>query len=136
MLQPISSDIFCWTEIHGAQRNEPYPWNSYVIRVPSANVLALVDPLPMNDEHIEAVDNLGKPTHILLTCEFHVRETQTYRERWGCEVLTLEEGLEDFEIPIDGVFCDGDHLWDFITAIYVPDIYYPETARSVLYLRL
>jgi len=131
MLQQISSNVFCWSETHGAARNEPYPWNSYVIQVRDEGVLALVDPLAMDSEVMQEVERIGKPTHILLTCEFHVRETQKYRDRWECQVLTNEMGVEDFKIPIDETFRDGDHLWNLIEMIYVPDVYYPETAFLV-----
>lgn len=131
MLKQISSSVFCWSEIHGAARNEPYAWNSYVINAKANDMLALVDPLAMTDGEMQEVERIGKPTHILLTCEFHVRETQRYRDKWECRVLTLEEGIEDFEIPIDDTFRDGDQLWDLIRMIYVPDVYYPETAFLV-----
>ena len=131
MLKQISSSVFCWSEIHGAARNEPYLWNSYVIHVKDDHVLALVDPLAMTDEEIQEIERFCNPTYILLTCEMHVRETQRYRDKWGCQVLTLEEGIENFEIPIDKTFHSGDQLWNLITTIYVPDVYYPETAFLV-----
>jgi hypothetical protein len=49
MLKQISSNVFCWSELHGAARNEPYFWNSYVIRATDAQAIALVDPLVMSD---------------------------------------------------------------------------------------
>ncbi len=69
MLKQISSSVYCWSEIHGANRNEPYPWNSFVIRIKHGEGLVLVDPLPLPAEEEREIEALGNPAHILLTCE-------------------------------------------------------------------
>ena len=65
MLDRISDSVYAWREIHGEARNEPYPWNSYVIRAPARQVIALVDPLPMSPDERAETEKLGMPTHIL-----------------------------------------------------------------------
>ena len=50
MLTQVSNSVFCWSEIHGAARNEPYPWNSFIIRTNHGAGLVLVDPLPLSVE--------------------------------------------------------------------------------------
>ena len=131
MLRQISSHIYCWSEIHGADRNEPYPWNSYLIDVPDRDVLALVDPLPVPSDGAQEIERLGFPTHILLTCEFHLRESETLRRRWGCEIWANEIELDRYEAPLNGTFAHGQRLWDFVDLIYVPDVYFPETVLLV-----
>ena len=131
MLKKISQSVYSWSEIHGETRGEPYLWNSYAIHIEDENVLALVDPLSMSSDEMREIETLGRPTHILLTCEYHVRETETYRQKWGCEVLTNEVGLDDFEISIDATFRDGNRLWGLIDLVFVPGVYYPETALLV-----
>ena len=39
MLRQVTPHVYCWSEIHGAARNEPYPWNSYLIDVPNDDVV-------------------------------------------------------------------------------------------------
>ncbi len=128
MLNHISENIYYWLEVHGAERNEPYPWNSYVIHIPDQNVLALIDPLAASDETIHAIESLGTPTHILLTCEFHLRESEIYQERWGCEILVNEIEADRYDVLIDGLFYQGERLWNFIDPITITGVYYPETA--------
>ena len=126
MLKQISSTVYSWSEIHGAARNEPYLWNSYLIQVRDHNVLILVDPLPLSNEEIQEIEEIGTPTHILLTCNYHLRESQRFRQKWGCEVRLHQDGLEDSEVPIDGTLQDKDLLWDLIEVIHVPDVHYAE----------
>ena len=76
MLTQVSSSVFCWSEIHGAARNEPYPWNSFVVRTDYGDGLVLVDPFPLFAEDARGIEAMGKPAHILLTCEYHLRESE------------------------------------------------------------
>ena len=131
MLRQISSHVYCWSEVHGAARNEPYSWNSYLIDVPDKDVVALVDPLPISSGDVQEIEQIGVPTHILLTCEFHLRESEILRQRWGCEIWANEVELDRYETPVNGKFVHGERLWDFIGLIYVPDVYFPETVLLV-----
>lgn len=131
VLRKISPRVSVWSEIHGAARNEPYPWNSYVIHIPEEGALALVDPLPMAEEEVEELERIGTPTHILLTCEYHLRASETYRERWGCKLLANEAEADRYEVRLDGTFRDRQRLWGAIDLIFVPGNYYPETALLV-----
>lgn len=126
MLTQISSSVTCWSEIHGAARNEPYPWNSFVIRTNHGEGLVLVDPLPLFAEDARGIEAMGKPAHILLTCEYHVRESEAFRRRWGCDVRMHVDGLDYSEVTIDETFLDGDLLWDGIEVIHIPDAYHPD----------
>ncbi len=126
MLKQISSTVHMWSEIHGAARNEPYLWNSYVIQVKDRDVLILVDPLPLSAEELRAVEEIGTPTHILLTCNWHLRESQAFRQKWGCEVWLHQEGLKDSEVPVDGTLQGKEFLWDLIQVIHIPDVHYVE----------
>ena len=128
MLYQISPSVYSWPETHGAERGEPYPWNSYVIHLPDQNVLALIDPLAASDETLHAIETLGTPTHILLTCEFHLRESEVYQERWGCELHVNEVESDRYDVLIDGLFYHSEKLWDFIDPITITGVYYPETA--------
>ena len=126
MLKQISTSVYCWSEIHGAARNEPYPWNSFVIPTSHRDGLVLVDPLPLSAEDEREIVAMGEPAHILLTCEYHLRESEAFRERWGCDIRIHEDGLEHSEAPIDRTFQNGDLLWDRIEVIHIPDAYFPD----------
>ena len=126
MLKQISSAVHVWSEIHGAARNEPYLWNSYLIQGKDRHVLILVDPLPLSTEEIREVEEIGIPTHILLTCNWHLRESQAFRQKWGCEVHLHQDGLRDLDVPVDGTLQDKDLLWDLMQVIHIPDVHYVE----------
>ncbi|MBI1924360.1 hypothetical protein HYR99_08930 [Candidatus Poribacteria bacterium] len=125
MLQQLYSDVYCWTERHGKPETTYY-WNSFAIRMAQANVLALVDPLPLSAVEIRQIEEIGTPTHILLTCNWHLRESETFRQRWGCKIYINELGLDESETQIDGTFKHGDRLWDSIEVIHIPDVYWRE----------
>ena len=128
MMQPISPHVWMWQEIHGEARGEPYPWNSYVIDVPDWDILALVDPLDMSEDVAQEIEHIGTPTHILLTCDYHLRSSETYRKRWGCKIWVNEAEVDRYDVAIDGTFLDGQRLWNFIELIFVPGVKFLETA--------
>ena len=132
MLTQISSSVYSWSEIHGAARNEPYPWNSFVVRTHHADGLVLVDPLPLSAEEVREIEAVGEPAHILLTCEYHVRESEAFRDRWGCDIRIHADGLDYSDVTIDGTFLDGDLLWDRIEVIHIPDAYHPDEVAFLM----
>ena len=125
MLQHLYGDVYYWTERHGKPQTTYY-WNSYAIRIDQANVLALVDPLPLTDEEIRQIEGIGMPTHILLTCNWHLREGEIYRQRWGCKIYLNALGLSEAETTIDGTFKGGDLLWDAVEVIHISHVGWTE----------
>ena len=126
MLTQLSNSLYSWTEIHGISRNTPYSWSSFLVVAQDA--LILIDPLSLSDQEIADVERLGTPTHILLTCDYHLRESRSFMQRWGCELLALaaEEQTKSCEISVDDTFRDGDFLWRKIEVIRVQNVRYPE----------
>jgi hypothetical protein len=125
MLQKLYADVYYWDELHG-KPGKTYKWNSFVIHISQVNVLALIDPLPLSTGQLQAIEELGTPTHILLTCNWHLRESETFRQRWGCKVLVNALGIREAEIQIDETFKHGDLLWNLVECIEIPDISWPE----------
>ena len=121
MLRHLYGDVYCWTERHGKPQTT-YDWNSYAIRIDQANVLALVDPLPLTNAEIRQIEEIGTPTHILLTCNWHLRESEIYRQRWGSVIYLNALGLAEAETAIEGTFEGGDRLWDAIEVIHIPHV--------------
>lgn len=125
MIQQLYGDVYYWTERHGKPETTYY-WNSFAIWIDQANVLGLVDPLPLSAEEIRQIEEIGTPTHILLTCNWHLRESELFRQRWDCKIYINELGLEEAETQIDGTFKHGDRLWDSIEVIHIPNVSWPE----------
>ena len=131
MLRQLSDSVWWWVEMHGEARGEPYTWNSYAIHIPDGPALALVDPLPMTAEEVIQIEKLGPPTHILLTCEYHLRDSEACRDRWGCKILANEIEADRYEVELDGTFRADDRLWGAVDLIYLPDQCFPQTAFLV-----
>ena len=68
------------------------------------------------------MEAVGPPTHILLTCNWHLRKAASYREIWGCEIHLHESGLAEASTAIDAVFNDGDRFWSTIEAVHIPGL--------------
>lgn len=106
----------------------------YAVRLREGG-LVLIDPPPLEPEACALLEALGPPTHILLTCNWHLRGGEEHRRRWGCPVLVHEAGLATAETAIDGTFRTGDRLWDAVDIVQqVTELGWPEEA--VLLLRL
>ena len=121
MLAQLSPDVFAWSESHGTSGRR-YRWFSYAIRVAEKGVFALVDPLQASAREIHALAAIGPPTHVLLTCNWHLRNAEAYRSRWGCRVLVHKLGLAGSETPLDGSFQVGDQLRGAVTTIHLPGV--------------
>ena len=121
MFGHLYGDVYYWTKRHGNPETT-YDWNSCAIRIDRANVLALVDPLPLTDEEIRQIEKIRTPTHILLTCNWHLRESEIYRQRWESVIYLNTLGLAEAETTIDGTFEGGDRLWDAVEVIHIPHV--------------
>ena len=132
MFQQLCGDVYCWTERHGKPETTYY-WNSFAIRIDSTDILALVDPLPMSDEEMQKVEEIATPTHILLTCNWHLRESEIFRQRWGCKIYINELGLEKAETSMDGAFKHGDYLWGVIEVIHLPAVSWQEETAFLVH---
>ena len=84
--------------------------------------MVLVDPLPLSPDEMREVEAIGTPTHILLSNNYHIRETAAFRQIWGCEIRLHESGLRVSEVPIDRALQDGEVLWEMIEVIHIPNV--------------
>ncbi|RKU07227.1 hypothetical protein C6502_18320 [Candidatus Poribacteria bacterium] len=131
MLEQVSDRIFRWIETHGEAQGTPYRWNSYAIHIPEHKALALVDPLAMTEEEAAALEGICPPTDIILTCEYHLREGEQYRHRWGSCLWANDAERERYNITIDNWFHDGALVLETIRCVFIPAGFYPETALLV-----
>lgn len=116
------SDTADWSD----QPGKTFVRNGYAISVPEQAVLALVDPPSLAAAERDELELLGPPTHILLTCNYHLREAIRHRETWGCTLMVHRLGADGLGGPVDGVLEDGDVLWDTVQVIHLPHVYSPE----------
>ena len=77
------------------------------------------------------MEALGVPTHIILTCNYHERNSAQLRQKWGCEVLLYEKHVQGAEIEFAGTFQDSDVLWNLIEAVRVPNVRHREGLVSI-----
>ena len=132
MLTKLTPNLFTWAEIHGASRNQAYTWNSFLVQDESNSVRALIDPLPLSEGEIQQIDELGGPTHLMLTCTYHERSLTEFKRRWDSKVLIHENQVQDAEFAFDGTFADGDVLWDLVEVVRVPDVRHGEEVSFYL----
>lgn len=126
MLTRLSPHLLTWSEIHGASRNQAYPWNSFFVHDDRAQVRVMIDPLPLSDAEIKQIAELGSPTHIILTCSYHERSSSQLKKKWGCEVLLYENHVQEAEIEFEDTFQDRDVLWNLLEVVRVPDVRHRE----------
>ena len=132
MLTKLTPQLFTWAEIHGASRNQAYNWNSFLVQDESNSVRALIDPLPLSESEIQQIDELGGPTHLMLTCAYHERSLMEFKRRWDCQVLIHENQVDEVEFTFDGTFADRDVLWDLVEAVRVPNVRHGEEVSFYL----
>ena len=92
----------------------------------------LIDPLPLSDAEIKQMEALGVPTHIILTCGYHERNSAQLRHRWGCEVLLYENHVQEAEIEFEDTFQYQDVLWNLLEVVRVPDVRHREEVSFYL----
>ena len=131
MLMQLAPAVYAWSEPHGTPERR-YRWYSYAVRVAEAKVLALVDPLVASGDEVRALEEVGPPTHVLLTCNWHLRDAEACRRRWGSRIFIHQSGLADAETPMDGSFQDGDELWGTVKAIHIPGLNWPEETAFLI----
>lgn len=133
MLTKLTPQLFTWVEIHGASRNQAYNWNSFLVQDESNSIRVLIDPLPLSESEIQQIDELGGPTHLMLTCAYHERSLTEFKRRWDCQVLVHENQVQEAEFAFDDTFADRDVLWDLVEIVRVPDVRHRE--EVCFYLR-
>jgi glyoxylase-like metal-dependent hydrolase (beta-lactamase superfamily II) len=91
------------------------------------DALILVDPCRLPDSDLKTLEDLGTPTHIIITCSNHVRHTQFYRDRYKTPVLANRALVSKIETGVDTFFGDGDALPGGLSGIDMPGMSPGET---------
>jgi len=121
-MQEILPGVFHWLREHPKIKIEV---SSYFL----ADEGVLLDPL-VPAEGLDAFP--GKPEHVLLTNRHHFRASDAFRERFGCKVWCVEQGMHEFRHE-DRVhpFRWGDDLPGGIEALEIGALCPDETALYV-----
>jgi glyoxylase-like metal-dependent hydrolase (beta-lactamase superfamily II) len=85
----------------------------------------LVDPPPMTPEDLAQAKRGGQVDYIVLTNRDHVREAETYRKEFGCQVVAPELDAPQMEIRPDRTFKDGELLPGGIWVVHLKDLKSP-----------
>ena len=74
------------------------------------------------------LEGIALPTDTILTCEYHLRDSENLRERWKVRLLANVVERERYSTHLDGLFKDGDVLFGQMRCITLPGGFYQETA--------
>jgi len=118
-MKEIVPGVFHWTAKHPRIRIEV---SSYFL----AREGVLLDPLVP----AEGLDDFpGKPAHVILTNRHHFRQSDRFRDRFGCKIWCVEQGMHEFEDEQRvNPFRWGDDLPGGIVAIEIGALCPDETA--------
>lgn len=95
-----------WSEYQPDRRID---FNGFFVADPSGGVL--VDPMPLVDEQLDQLRDMGGARRILLTNADHLRAAVELREECGARLVAPECERERLEgVPVDDWFTDADGL--------------------------
>ena len=84
---------------------------------------AIVDPPPMSPEQIARVEELGRPTAVVITNCHHTRDATAYAGRWKIPILLNDK--DALAIPkgvrLGGIYRNGDRLAAGLVAVELAD---------------
>ena len=80
--------------------------------------LIVIDPIPLADEAMEELEQLGEPAGIIVTNGNHDRAVQHFCARWRVPVFAHAEAALDF--GVERTVADGDVLFEIIKVVAIP----------------
>jgi hypothetical protein len=88
-MREILPGLHHWTTTHP---NLGRKVSSHYLAAPAA----LLDPM-VPEEGIEAIESIGAPEHVVLSCRHHDRDHAELVERFGCAFHVSEHGVHEYE---------------------------------------
>jgi|GEM_PF-2401685 len=107
--------------------NGPINMQAAMHVVKAEDALIMVDPCRLPESDLNMLEDLGNPTHLIITNGNHVRHTDFYRDRYQLSVLTSRKLMAKIETSVDTFFDDGETLPGGLTAIGMPGMSLGET---------
>jgi glyoxylase-like metal-dependent hydrolase (beta-lactamase superfamily II) len=123
-MEEILPGVLHWARVH---ENTGSPAHSYYV----ADRQVLIDPMEP-EEGMDALAEHGEPQLIVLTVRHHLRHSERFAERFGCEIVAHEAGLHEFDDgpPVRG-FRYGDELAPGIRALELGEITPEDTVLHI-----
>ena len=121
-MNEIQPGLLHWTAFHHGIGQDVHSY----YHVPSGTLLDPMEPLG----GLQALVREGRPQRIVLTNRHHYRDSDRFRDAFGCPVLCHEAGLHEFARGVDG-FAWGDELAPGVVAHEVGVLCPEETAVQV-----
>ena len=124
-IEEIRPGLWHWRAMHPKIKIEV---SSYYV----SDSGTLIDPM-LPAEGVEWFRERGEPRRVVLTNRHHRRQSDDFKEAFGCPVLCHEAGLHEFEggPDVEG-FAFGDELGPGMTALEVDAICPEETALHIV----
>jgi hypothetical protein len=119
-MEEIQPGLLHWTAFRDTIGQDVHSY----FHAPSGTLLDPMEPT----EGLAALG--GRPERILLTNRHHYRDSDVFREAFGCPVLCHEAGLHEFDGDVEG-FAFGDELAPGVVALEVGVLCPEETAVHV-----
>ena len=126
-MDEVLPGIYRWSSF---SEEKGYDFNGHFVIAEKERVL--VDPPSIGEADLEWIGRHGPVDSILITNRDHVREAGLFRQRCSARILIHERDAPSVEVPVDGVFRDGDRLPGGFVAVPVPDNKSP--GETALYL--
>ena len=117
--------VLHWTRVHEKIRSRVH---SYFV----ADRGLLIDPMEP-EEGMDALAEHGEPQRIVLSVRHHLRHSECFAERFGCDIVAHEAGLHEFEDggPDVAGFAFGDEIAPGVRALELAAICPEDTVLHI-----
>lgn len=115
-MKPLLPGISTWSWF---SEEKQIDFNGFFLNVGEHRIL--VDPPPMTEIDQTQIRHGGQMDYILLTNRDHLREAETYRQKFTCRVYVPEKDAPEMDIQAEHTYADGELLPGGIWAIQLAD---------------
>ena len=114
-MKKVRPNIYSWSWFSD---EKGYDFNGHFLVLGHDRIM--IDPPPMTSADQEEISRQGPPTCILITNRDHVREAETLRNQFSCDLLIHEKDAPLIDIKADASYQGGDRLPGGLLAIHIP----------------
>jgi hypothetical protein len=123
-MEEVLPGVLHWTRVHD---RIGIPVHSYFV----ADRGLLIDPMEP-DEGLDALADHGNPERIVLSVRHHLRHSERFVTRFGCDIVAHEAGLHEFEDgPEVRGFAFGDEIAPGVRALELAAICPEDTVLHI-----
>ena len=122
-LTAVTGKLYSWAAF---QSEWKIFFNSYALT--TATGVLLIDPTKPTPAVLQALDNLGEVTGIVLTNANHDRDAGWFRKHYEVQIYAHEKAPADCDTKIDVLVVDDEKLPGGLTVIHLPGVASGEVA--------